>query len=69
MKINKIRFQNWIYKGKTDTFTKRFQNISIIAGKTVLVRPRFDFSYMGILQMMSEVEDKYKKDIKKCRWL
>ena len=53
MKINKIKFQNFrIYKGENELLLSPnpSKNINIIAGK------------YG--KMMSEVEDKYKKDIK-----
>jgi hypothetical protein len=43
MKINKIRFQNWIYKGENEILLLNASKIlASLLVKTVLVRPRFD---------------------------
>ena len=69
MKINKIKFQNFrIYKGVNEIlFTPNSpKNISIIAGKNGFGKTTFLTSLIWVFygRMMSEVEDKYKKDIK-----
>jgi DNA sulfur modification protein DndD len=69
MKINKIKFQNFrIYKGENEIlFTPNpAKNISIIAGKNGFGKTTFLTSLIWVFygKMMSEVEDKYKKDIK-----
>lgn len=69
MKINKIKFQNFrIYKGENEIlFTPTpSKNISIIAGKNGFGKTTFLTSLIWVFygKMMSEVEDKYKKDIK-----
>lgn len=69
MKINKIKFQNFrIYKGENEIlFTPNpSKNISIIAGKNGFGKTTFLTSLIWVFygKMMSEVEDKYKKDIK-----
>ncbi len=69
MKINKIRFQNFrIYKGKNEIqlTPNTGKNINIIAGKNGFGKTTFLTSLIWVFygKMMSEVEDKYKKDIK-----
>jgi DNA sulfur modification protein DndD len=69
MKINKIKFQNFrIYKGENEIlFTPNSsKNISIVAGKNGFGKTTFLTSLIWVFygKMMSEVEDKYKKDIK-----
>lgn len=69
MKINKIRFQNFrIYKGDNEILLlpNSSRNISIIAGKNGFGKTTFLTSLIWVFygKMMSEVEDKYKKDIK-----
>ena len=69
MKINKIRFQNFrIYKGKNEILLtpNTGKNINIIAGKNGFGKTTFLTSLIWVFygKMMSEVEDKYKKDIK-----
>lgn len=69
MKINKIKFQNFrIYKGENEIFfaPNSFKNISIIAGKNGYGKTTFLTSLIWVFygKMMSEVEDKYRKDIK-----
>ena len=69
MKINKINFNNFrIYKGEN---TISFQpndgkNISIVAGRNGYGKTTFLTSLIWVFygKMMSEVEDKYKNDIK-----
>lgn len=69
MKINKIKFQNFrIYKGENQILLtpNASKNISIIAGKNGFGKTTFLTSLIWVFygKMMSEVEDKYKKDIK-----
>lgn len=69
MKINKIKFQNFrIYKGDNEILFSptASKNISIIAGKNGFGKTTFLTSLIWVFygKMMSEVEDKYKKDIK-----
>ncbi|GGF14221.1 DNA sulfur modification protein DndD [Flavobacterium limi] len=69
MKINKIKFQNFrIYKGENEILfaPNASKNISIIAGKNGFGKTTFLTSLIWVFygKMMSEVEDKYKKDIK-----
>lgn len=69
MKINKIKFQNFkIYKGENEILfdPNTSKNISIIAGKNGFGKTTFLTSLIWVFygKMMSEVEDKYKKDIK-----
>lgn len=69
MKINRIKFQNFrIYKGINEIFFEpnSEKNISIIAGKNGFGKTTFLTSLIWVFygKMMSEVEDKYKKDIK-----
>lgn len=69
MKINKIKFQNFkIYKGVNEInfAPNTAKNISIIAGKNGFGKTTFLTSLIWVFygKMMSEVEDKYKKDIK-----
>lgn len=69
MKINKIKFQNFrIYKGENEIlFTPNAsKNISIVAGKNGFGKTTFLTSLIWVFygKMMSEVEEKYKKDIK-----
>lgn len=69
MKINKIKFQNFrIYKGENEIqlTPNTLKNISIIAGKNGFGKTTFLTSLIWVFygRMMSEVEDKYKKDIK-----
>lgn len=69
MKINKIKFQNFkIYKGENEIHfsPNASKNISIIAGKNGFGKTTFLTSLIWVFygKMMSEVEDKYKKDIK-----
>lgn len=69
MKIDKIKFQNFrIYKGINEIhFTPNpSKNISIIAGKNGFGKTTFLTSLIWVFygKMMSEVEDKYRKDIK-----
>lgn len=69
MKINKIKFQNFrIYKGENEILfsPNPSKNISIIAGKNGFGKTTFLTSLIWVFygKMMSEVEDKYKKDIK-----
>lgn len=69
MKINKIKFQNFrIYKGENEIqlTPNTSKNISIIAGKNGFGKTTFLTSLIWVFygRMMSEVEDKYKKDIK-----
>lgn len=69
MKINKIKFQNFrIYKGVNEIlFTPNStKNISIVAGKNGFGKTTFLTSLIWVFygRMMSEVEDKYRKDIK-----
>jgi DNA sulfur modification protein DndD len=69
MKINKIKFQNFrIYKGENEIqlTPNTSKNISIIAGKNGFGKTTFLTSLIWVFygKMMSEVEDKYKKDIK-----
>lgn len=69
MKINKIIFQNFrIYKGNNEViFSPNItKNISIIGGKNGFGKTTFLTSLIWVFygRMMSEVEDKYRKDIK-----
>lgn len=69
MKINKILFQNFrIYKGNNEIIfsPNASKNISIIAGKNGFGKTTFLTSLIWVFygKMMSEVEDKYRKDIK-----
>ncbi|KQX00749.1 DNA sulfur modification protein DndD [Flavobacterium sp. Root420] len=69
MKINRIKFQNFrIYKGENEILLAPHasKNISIIAGKNGFGKTTFLTSLIWVFygKMMSEVEDKYKKDIK-----
>lgn len=69
MKINRITFQNFrIYKGinTIDLTPDASKNISIIAGKNGFGKTTFLTSLIWVFygKMMSEVEDKYRKDIK-----
>lgn len=69
MKINKIKFQNFrIYKGENEIILSpnNSKNINIIAGKNGFGKTTFLTSLIWVFygKMMSEVEDKYKKDIK-----
>lgn len=69
MKINKIKLQNFrIYKGENEILfaPNASKNISIIAGKNGFGKTTFLTSLIWVFygKMMSEVEDKYKKDIK-----
>lgn len=69
MKINRIKFENFrIYKGINEiTFSpKPNKNISIVAGKNGFGKTTFLTSLIWVFygKMMSEVEDKYRKDIK-----
>ncbi|MFD1292603.1 DNA sulfur modification protein DndD [Lutibacter holmesii] len=69
MKIDRIKFQNFrIYKGVNEIIfsPKPNKNISIIAGKNGFGKTTFLTSLIWVFygKMMSEVEDKYKKDIK-----
>ncbi|WPR72342.1 DNA sulfur modification protein DndD [Flavobacterium sp. NG2] len=69
MKINKIKFQNFrIYKGVNEInfAPNTAKNISIVAGKNGFGKTTFLTSLIWVFygKMMSEVEDKYKRDIK-----
>lgn len=69
MKINKIKFQNFrIYKGENEIILSpnNSKNINIIAGKNGFGKTTFLTSLIWVFygKMMSEVEDKYRKDIK-----
>lgn len=69
MKINRIEFQNFrIYKGinTVDLSPDASRNISIVAGKNGFGKTTFLTSLIWVFygKMMSEVEDKYRKDIK-----
>ena len=69
MKIDRIKFQNFrIYKGENEIIfsPKPNKNINIIAGKNGFGKTTFLTSLIWVFygKMMSEVEDKYKKDIK-----
>ena len=69
MKINKIIFQNFrIYKGSNEIIfsPNASKNISIIGGKNGFGKTTFLTSLIWVFygRMMSEVEDKYRKDIK-----
>ena len=69
MKINKIIFQNFrIYKGSNEIIfsPNANKNISIIGGKNGFGKTTFLTSLIWVFygRMMSEVEDKYRKDIK-----
>lgn len=69
MKINKIIFQNFrIYKGSNEIIfsPNATKNISIIGGKNGFGKTTFLTSLIWVFygRMMSEVEDKYRKDIK-----
>jgi len=69
MKINKVKFHNFrIYKGDNEILFSpdAAKNISIVAGKNGFGKTTFLTSLIWVFygKMMSEVEDKYKKDIK-----
>lgn len=69
MKISKIKFQNFrIYKGENEIIfsPNNSKNINIIAGKNGFGKTTFLTSLIWVFygKMMSEVEDKYRKDIK-----
>ncbi|PHK25146.1 hypothetical protein VF12_37070 [Nostoc linckia z15] len=69
MKINKIHFKNFrIYKGDNEIIFSPdgSKNISIVAGKNGFGKTTFLTSLIWVFygKMMSEVEEKYKKDIK-----
>lgn len=69
MKINRIKFENFrIYKGINNIIfsPKSNKNISIVAGKNGFGKTTFLTSLIWVFygKMMSEVEDKYRKDIK-----
>ncbi|MCW4470214.1 AAA family ATPase [Flavobacterium sp. MFBS3-15] len=69
MKISKIKFHNFrIYKGENEIVfsPNNSKNINIIAGKNGFGKTTFLTSLIWVFygKMMSEVEDKYKKDIK-----
>jgi DNA sulfur modification protein DndD len=69
MKINKIIFQNFrIYNGNNEIVfsPNASKNISIIGGKNGFGKTTFLTSLIWVFygRMMSEVEDKYRKDIK-----
>lgn len=69
MKISKIKFQNFrIYKGENEIVLSpnNSKNINIIAGKNGFGKTTFLTSLIWVFygKMMSEVEEKYKKDIK-----
>ena len=69
MKINKIHFTNFrIYKGENSISfqPKEAKNISIVAGRNGYGKTTFLTSLIWVFygKMMSEVEDKYKNDIK-----
>jgi DNA sulfur modification protein DndD len=69
MKISRIKFENFrIYKGINEIkFSPQSnKNISIIAGKNGFGKTTFLTSLIWVFygKMMSEVEDKYRKDIK-----
>jgi len=69
MKISKIKLNNFrIYKGQNelDLSSKGHKNISIIAGKNGFGKTTFLTSLIWCFygKLMTQVEDKYKKDIK-----
>ena len=69
MKISRIKFENFrIYKGINEIkFSPQSnKNISIVAGKNGFGKTTFLTSLIWVFygKMMSEVEDKYRKDIK-----
>mgnify|MGYP000738551053 FL=1 len=69
MKISRIKFENFrIYKGINEiNFSPQSnKNISIVAGKNGFGKTTFLTSLIWVFygKMMSEVEDKYRKDIK-----
>jgi len=69
MKISKIKFQNFrVYEGENEInlHPNSTKNISIIAGKNGYGKTTFLTSLIWVFygKMMSEVEDKYRKDIK-----
>lgn len=69
MKIDRVKLQNFrIYKGQNEIqFSPNSKkNISIIAGKNGFGKTTFLTSLIWVFygKMMSEVEDKYRKDIK-----
>jgi DNA sulfur modification protein DndD len=69
MKINRIKFENFrVYKGINEIrFSPQSnKNISIVAGKNGFGKTTFLTSLIWVFygKMMSEVEDKYRKDIK-----
>ena len=69
MKISKIKLNNFrIYKGQNelDLSSKGDKNISIIAGKNGFGKTTFLTSLIWCFygKLMTQVEDKYKKDIK-----
>jgi len=72
MKINKIKFRNFrIYKGENEIIfsPNSNKNISIVAGKNGFGKTTFLTSLIWVFygKMMSEVEDKYRKDIKNAK--
>lgn len=69
MKINKVKFHNFrVYRGDNEILFSpdASKNISIVAGKNGFGKTTFLTSLIWVFygKMMSEVEDKYKKDIK-----
>jgi DNA sulfur modification protein DndD len=69
MKINKVKFHNFrVYRGDNEILFSPdpSKNISIVAGKNGFGKTTFLTSLIWVFygKMMSEVEDKYKKDIK-----
>jgi DNA sulfur modification protein DndD len=69
MKVSRIKFENFrIYKGINEIkFSPQSnKNISIVAGKNGFGKTTFLTSLIWVFygKMMSEVEDKYRKDIK-----
>lgn len=69
MKISNIKLNNFrIYKGQNELnlLTKRKKNISLIAGKNGFGKTTFLTSLIWCFygKLMTQVEDKYKKDIK-----
>ena len=69
MKISRIKFENFrVYKGINEIrfLPQSNKNISIVAGKNGFGKTTFLTSLIWVFygKMMSEVEDKYRKDIK-----
>ncbi|WP_298148555.1 DNA sulfur modification protein DndD [Flavobacterium sp.] len=69
MKISRIKFQNFrIYKGENEIkfSPNSVKNINIIAGRNGFGKTTFLTSLIWVFygKMMSEVEDKYRRDIK-----